>query len=84
MNQILVPFILIGLISSLDYLWVADELCEVKLEISNPFPFELEVSNMVRVVCIMKFYSVVNINAFCEEYTFCFFEVEKTFNALES
>lgn len=34
----------------LDYLWVADEMCEVTLELSNPFPFELEVSNMV---CIL-------------------------------
>ncbi|KAG8296970.1 hypothetical protein J6590_045812 [Homalodisca vitripennis] len=32
--------------NKIDYLWVAEELCEVKLELSNPFPFELEVSNM--------------------------------------
>ncbi|KAK9505487.1 hypothetical protein O3M35_009531 [Rhynocoris fuscipes] len=30
----------------LNYLWVAEEECEVKLELTNPLPFELEVSNM--------------------------------------
>lgn len=32
--------------NKLEYLWVADEKCEVVIELSNPFPFELEVSNM--------------------------------------
>ncbi|XP_075217129.1 trafficking protein particle complex subunit brun isoform X2 [Lycorma delicatula] len=32
--------------NKLDYLWVAEEMCEVTLELSNPFTFELEVSNM--------------------------------------
>ncbi|XP_073992373.1 trafficking protein particle complex subunit brun isoform X2 [Rhodnius prolixus] len=30
----------------LNYLWVAEEECEVKIELTNPLPFELEVSNM--------------------------------------
>lgn len=32
--------------SKLSYLWVAEEECEVKVELTNPLPFELEVSNM--------------------------------------
>ncbi|KAF6213902.1 hypothetical protein GE061_011627 [Apolygus lucorum] len=30
----------------LNYLWVAEEECEVKIELTNPLQFELEVSNM--------------------------------------
>lgn len=33
-------------IAKLNYLWVAEEECEVKLELTNPLNFELEVSNM--------------------------------------
>lgn len=37
-----------------DYLWVAEEECEVKIELTNPLPFELEVSNMVNSEIIIK------------------------------
>ncbi|KAL1123080.1 hypothetical protein AAG570_002168 [Ranatra chinensis] len=30
-----------------NFIWVAEEQCEVKMELTNPLPFELEVSNMV-------------------------------------
>lgn len=39
-------------ILSTGYLWVAEEECEVKVELTNPLPFELEVSNMVRHITI--------------------------------
>lgn len=31
----------------LEYLWVAEEICEVILEICNPLPIDLDVSNIV-------------------------------------
>uniref|UniRef100_A0A0C9R0S0 Bru_0 protein n=1 Tax=Fopius arisanus TaxID=64838 RepID=A0A0C9R0S0_9HYME len=32
--------------SKVDYLWVEDDVCEVSLQLVNPLPFELSVSNM--------------------------------------
>lgn len=30
-----------------EYLWVAEEVCEVILEIRNPLPIDLDVTNIV-------------------------------------
>ncbi|GLG96735.1 Protein brunelleschi, partial [Gryllus bimaculatus] len=35
-----------GASSKMDYQWVVGDTCEVSLELSNPLPFELKVSNM--------------------------------------
>nr|XP_018912061.1 PREDICTED: protein brunelleschi [Bemisia tabaci]XP_018912062.1 PREDICTED: protein brunelleschi [Bemisia tabaci]XP_018912063.1 PREDICTED: protein brunelleschi [Bemisia tabaci] len=42
----------------LDYCWVANELCEIVLEISNPLSFELEISNMLILTSELVFESV--------------------------
>ena len=39
-----------------DYLWVAEETCEVILEISNPLPIDLDVTNIVS----LSTYALVN------------------------
>lgn len=33
-----------------DFLWVAEETCEVILEISNPLPIDLDVTNIVSII----------------------------------
>lgn len=38
-----------------DFQWVESDICEVALQVYNPMPFELKVSNMVR----SKYFSII-------------------------
>lgn len=42
--------------NKVEYVWVIDEPCEVILELSNPLNFELEVTNIVSINCLLQFF----------------------------